>query len=145
MVIGTLYLVTFGTVKTWATRTSAVFTVSDTAAHPSMANVPSVHRYFAPPPTGSGSGTKYCDEYVCLSVRLHISKTTCLNCMKSPVPVRVNCTMITLIGSRPSDHYFRSVCLSVCWFVCAEFSQPSLIRFQSNLDICYMSGSSCVP
>jgi len=26
-----------------------------------------------------------------------------------------------LIGSRPSDHYFRSVCLSVCLFVCAEF------------------------
>ena len=24
-------------------------------------------------------------------------------------------------GSRPSDHYFRSVCLSVCLFVCAEF------------------------
>ena len=31
-------------------------------------------------------------------------------------------------GSRPSDHYFRSV----CWFVCLlvqSFSQPSLIRF----------------
>jgi len=26
-----------------------------------------------------------------------------------------------LVGSRPSDHYFRSVCLSVCLFVCAEF------------------------
>jgi len=41
------------------------------------------------------------------------------------------------IGSRPSDHYFRSV----CWFVCLfeqSFSQPSLIRFRSNLDICYM-------
>ena len=25
------------------------------------------------------------------------------------------------IGSWPSDHYFRSVCLSVCLFVCAEF------------------------
>ena len=24
-------------------------------------------------------------------------------------------------GSRPSDHYFRSVCLFVCLFVCAEF------------------------
>jgi len=23
--------------------------------------------------------------------------------------------------SRPNDHYFRSVCLSVCLFVCAEF------------------------
>jgi len=25
------------------------------------------------------------------------------------------------LGSRQSDHYFRSVCLSVCLFVCAEF------------------------
>jgi len=56
-------------------------------------------------------------------------------------------------GSRPSDHYFRSVCwfvcLSVCLFVCLfvqSFSQLSLIQFRSNLDIglCYMSGSSCV-
>jgi len=43
------------------------------------------------------------------------------------------------IGSRPSDHYFRRVCLSVCLFVCLSvclfvqsFSQPSLIRFRSN-------------
>ena len=48
------------------------------------------------------------------------------------------------IGSRPSDHYFPSVCwfvclsvclsvcLFVCLFVCTEFSQPSLIRFRSN-------------
>ena len=32
---------------------------------------------------------------------------------------------LTVFGSRPSDHYFRSVCLfvclSVCLFVCAEF------------------------
>jgi len=27
----------------------------------------------------------------------------------------------SIIGSRPSDHYFHSVCLSVCLFVCAEF------------------------
>jgi len=47
-----------------------------------------------------------------------------------------------VIGSPPSDHYFRS--LLVCLFV-QSFSQPSLIRFWSNLDICYMSGSSCVP
>ena len=37
-----------------------------------------------------------------------------------------------------------SVGLSVCLFV-QSFSQPSLTRFRSNLDICYMSGSSCVP
>ena len=46
------------------------------------------------------------------------------------------------IGSRPSDHYFRS--LSVCLFVQSS-SQPSSIRFGSNQDTCYMSGSSCVP
>jgi len=34
-------------------------------------------------------------------------------------------------GSRPSDHYFRSVCLFVCLFV-QSFSQPPLIRFGSN-------------
>ena len=28
---------------------------------------------------------------------------------------------VILIGSRPSDHYFRSVCLFVCLFVCADF------------------------
>jgi len=37
-----------------------------------------------------------------------------------------------IIGSRPSEHYFRSVCLFVCLFVCAEFFQPSSIRFGSN-------------
>ena len=30
-----------------------------------------------------------------------------------------------IVGSRPSDHYFRSVCLFV-----QSFSQPSLIRFR---------------
>ena len=35
------------------------------------------------------------------------------------------------VGSRPSDHYFRSVCWFVCLFV-QSFSQPSLIRFRSN-------------
>ena len=52
--------------------------------------------------------------------------------------------IITIIGSRPSDYYFRSVCLFVCLFV-QSFSQPSSIRFGSNKDACYMSGSSCVP
>jgi len=32
------------------------------------------------------------------------------------------------VGSRPSDHYFRSVCWFVCLFV-QSFSQSSLIRF----------------
>jgi len=55
---------------------------------------------------------------------------------------RSNCTHYNVVsnlvvGSRPSDHYFRSVCwfvcLSVCLFVCLySFSQPCLIRFRSN-------------
>jgi len=36
---------------------------------------------------------------------------------------------IRFIVSRPSDHYFRSVSLSVC--LCS-FSQPSSIQFGSN-------------
>jgi len=54
--------------------------------------------------------------------------------------VRRKLSMCPHIGSWPSDHYFRSVCLFV-----QSFSQPSLIGFRSNLDICYMSGSNCVP
>jgi len=36
------------------------------------------------------------------------------------------------------------IVVSIGFFVCLfmqSFSQPSLIRFWSNLDICYMSGS----
>ena len=50
-----------------------------------------------------------------------------------------------IFGSRPSDHYFRSVCLSVCLFVCAEFF---FSRLRSDFDQTrtrYMSGSSCTP
>ena len=40
-------------------------------------------------------------------------------------PIAIAYRMEQIIGSRPSDHYFRSVCLSVCLFVClfvcAEF------------------------
>ena len=36
------------------------------------------------------------------------------------------------IGSRPSDHYFRSVCLSVCLFVCLY--RVFLRRLRSDLD-----------
>ena len=43
--------------------------------------------------------------------------------------------VLSTVGSRPSDHYFRSVCLSVCLSICLfvqSFSQPSSIRFRSN-------------
>jgi len=32
-----------------------------------------------------------------------------------------NHATVTVFCSRPSDHYFRSFCLFVCLFVCAEF------------------------
>jgi len=41
-------------------------------------------------------------------VSKHIFQQRRHTCNHSPV----------FIGSRPSDHYFRSVCLSVCLFVC---------------------------
>ena len=49
-----------------------------------------------------------------------------------------------LVHGQVTIIFVVSVCLSVCLFV-QSFSQPSLIRFRSILDICYMSGSSCVP
>jgi len=69
----------------------------------------------------------YCVYYVIVQVQ-----TVCHTC----------CTTVWLlknysqrIGSRPSDHYFRSVCLSVCLFVCLlvqSFSQPSLSDFDQT-------------
>jgi len=49
-----------------------------------------------------------------------------------------------LVHGQVAIIFVVSVGLSVCLFV-QSFSQPSLIRFRSNLDICYVSGSSCVP
>ena len=52
------------------------------------------------------------------------------------------------IGSRLSDHYFRSVCwfvcLSVCLFVCAEFFSAVVDPISIKLGH-IMSGSICVP
>ena len=42
------------------------------------------------------------------------------------------CTVVNCIGSRPSDHYFRSVCLSVCLFVC--LCRVFLSRLRSSFD-----------
>jgi len=46
-------------------------------------------------------------------------------CLKEFFQVPFYFYSLDFIGSRPSDHYFRSVCLfvclSVCLFVCAEF------------------------
>ena len=53
--------------------------------------------------------------------------------------ILVTASVVMAVGSWPSDHYFRSVrlsvCLSACLFVCLfvqSFSQPALIRFRSN-------------
>ena len=47
-----------------------------------------------------------------------------------------------VIGSRPSDHYFRSVCLFVCLFVCAEFSSavfdPISIKLGNMLSLIHI-------
>ena len=43
----------------------------------------------------------------------------------------IRCAMCC-VGSRPSDHYFRSVCLSVCLFVC--LCRVFLSRLRSDLD-----------
>ena len=50
---------------------------------------------------------------------------------RQPPPDNVDVRAFCVFGSRPSDHYFRSVCLFVCLFV-QSFSQPSSIRFRSN-------------
>ena len=55
---------------------------------------------------------------------------------------------VELVHGQVTIIFLVSVGFSVCLFVCLfvqSFSQPSLIRFRSNLVICYMSGSSCVP
>ena len=46
----------------------------------------------------------------------------CLHIRQASIHIQLLISTV-IIGSRPSDHYFRSVyvCLSVCLFVCAEF------------------------
>jgi len=57
--------------------------------------------------------------------------------------------IIIIIGSRPSDHYFRIVCWFVCLFVfllvCAEFFSAVFDPISIKLGhMFYMSRSSCV-
>jgi len=59
-------------------------------------------------------------------------------------PVIIAFGYVLLVHGQVTIIFVVSVCLFVCLFA-QSFSQPSLIRFPSNLDICYMSGSSCVP
>ena len=52
--------------------------------------------------------------------------------------------LVVLVHGQVTIIFVVSVCMFVCLFV-QSISQPSLIRFWSNLVICYMAGSSCVP
>jgi len=56
----------------------------------------------------------------------------------------LHATGLFTIGSRPSDHYFRSVLVYLAVCLCRVF----LSRLWSDFDqttTCYMSASSCVP
>ena len=55
--------------------------------------------------------------------------------MSAPPTLLMGYGTLYLFGSRPSDHYFRSVCLFVCLFM-QSFSQPSL-----NLASCHHPSS----
>ena len=57
----------------------------------------------------------------------HCALNTKRHSAKSAVDKAITGHNAPKIGSRPSDHYFHIVCLSVCLFV-QSFSQPSLIR-----------------
>ena len=58
-----------------------------------------------------------CCSHTCISARNVVAY---FDGVRHPLTIRLR-----NIGSRPSDHYFRSVCLFVCLsvslFVCAEF------------------------
>jgi len=73
-----------------------------------------------------------------------ISLQTCLADSNKSTVWLLWIAMLYLVHGQVTIIFVVSVGLSVCLFV-QSFSQPSLIRFRSNLDICYMSGSSCVP
>ena len=73
----------------------------------------------------------------------HFLTTDCCGCGLAPVEYRPS-VCIELVHGQVTIIFVVSVCLSVCLFV-QSFSKPSLIRFRSNKDVCYMSGSSCVP
>jgi len=70
----------------------------------------------------------------------------CQDCMQRAGWLAVICTAtssstsndgfnasIQIFGSRPSDHYFRSVCWFVCLFVCAEFFSAVFDRISIKL------------
>jgi len=57
------------------------------------------------------------------TVRVRLRRTSLTTCYRA-LTASIE-TVIEYVGSRPSNHYFRSVslflCLFVCLFVCAEF------------------------
>ena len=62
--------------------------------------------------------------FLCVQTRLLL--IPCASCVNEPSTLCITessryWSFVAIFGSRPSDHYFRSVCLFVCLFVCAEF------------------------
>jgi len=53
-------------------------------------------------------------------------------------------TDLLFVDSRPSDHYFRSVCWFVCLFVCAEFFSAVFDPISIKLAHMFYVWSSCV-
>ena len=79
-------------------------------------------------------GGRYAVEGECCSVVRELPPAMIHACSSQPMrtlPLLHSSFRCVSVGSRPSDNYFRSVCLSVCLFL-QSFSQPSSIRFGSN-------------
>ena len=68
-----------------------------------------------------------------MSPQIHTDYVVQVGLMKKSLHTNVQ---VTLFGSRPSDHYFRTVCL----FVCAEFFSavfdPLSIKLGHMLYVC---------
>ena len=89
-----------------------------------------------------------CIEAVTISIlpdklRYHRTCHWCHSFLRQTIVRKCQKVIGHIVGSRPSDHYFRSVCWFVCLLVCLSvglsvclfvqsFSQPSLIWFRSN-------------
>jgi len=68
--------------------------------------------------TTDGRATAYSEREVNVSSH-SLKRGLCWACRSDSC--RPICNKYIVFGSRPSDHYFRSVCCFVCLFVCAEF------------------------
>jgi len=85
--------------------------------------------------TSDASGTGHPDTAGARHTRLYLDKWCACSCWRTGRAAGAF-SHVCCVDSRPSDHYFRSVCWFVCLSVCLcnvqSFSQPSLIRFRSH-------------